>query len=228
MIDLKTIIKKVKWFICVTMAFTLVIHLTGCGLRVMESSPQKNIQNFSQGCLNGLKQKVNSYITGELKGELAVAQLNEVAHCMKTALLLFKKRVHGKKKGEFTPNELRKFLQGLFLQDKVINDTLLSELMRLKTVIIGGPEDKLTELDIEKFIIFVEVIIKEAIFFQPYVQALNNPADWKKLSDQGSFREIEGDLQKSISRISIFAQHFSNSYFFADIKTFSKEVMLFF
>ena len=215
------------------MAFTLAVHLTGCGLRVMENSPQKDIKSFSQGCLNGLKQKLELYIKGELtvKGESAVegeSKLNEIAQCVKTALLLFKERVHGKKKGEFTPSELRKFLQGLFLQDKVISDALLSELMRLKTIIIGGPEDRLTEVDIEKFIIFVEVLIKEAIFFQPYVQALNNPADWKKISDKDSLREIEEDLQESIVRISIFTQHFSNPYFFSDIKTLTKELILFF
>lgn len=207
------------------MILTLV---TGCGLRIMESSPQKDITNFSQGCLNGLKQKLDLYIKGGQKREVIVAQLNEVSQCVKTALLLFKERVHGKKKGEFTPSELRKFLQGLFLQDKVITDTLLSELMRLKAIIIGGPEDKLTQQDIEKFIIFVEVVIKEAIFFQPYVQALSNPADWEKISDQGSLREIERDLQESISRISIFTEHFSNPYFFADIKTLVKEIILFF
>ena len=230
---MRTILKKTKWLIFVMMAFTLVIHLTGCGLRVMESSPQKDIKSFSQGCLNGLKQKLDLYIKGKLtvKGESAAegeSKLNEIAQCVKTALLLFKERVHGKKKGEFTPNELRKFLQGLFLQDKVITDSLLSELMRLKAIIIGGPEDRLTELDIEKFIVFVEVLIKEAIFFQPYVQALNNPADWKKISDKDSLREIEGDLQESISRISIFTQHFSNPYFFSDIKTLAKELILFF
>ena len=197
-------VKKKTSFIFVNIIFVITMVSTSCGLQVMEEAIQKNVTSFSHGCLNGLKERVNLYI----KGELTTQQINEVAQCVKTALLLFKDRVHGKKKGEFTPDELRKFIHGLFLQDKTMSDVLLSELMRLKTIIIGGPEDKLTESDIEKFIIFVEVLIKEAIFFQPYIQALSNPTDLEKFRNNNSFNRMEKDLKESISRISVFTEGF--------------------
>ncbi len=196
----------------------------GCNLRIGEKVSSNNIEGFSVGCLNGINKKVELYKKGQLTSE----QINQVSNCLKTALILFKERVRGRKKGEFTPNELRKFIQDLFLQDKTINDALLRQMIRLKTVIIGGPEDKLTETDITRFITFIEVLTKEAVFFQPYIQAFNAPYDKRQLSDKIRLNTIEKDLKKSIGRISIFLNNFSNPYFITDIKALLREINVFF
>ena len=212
-------------FLCSVILF-LIIAVTGlsCGLRIGEPTLLESAKGLSVGCLNGIKEKVNLYI----KGQLTADQINQVANCAKTALIIFKDRVHGRKKGEFTPNELRKFIQDVFLQDQIIRDAFLTQLVRFKTVIIGGSEDKLTLLDIERFIIFIDVLKKEAIFFQPYIQALNVSHNEKQLGDKNRLNNIEQDLKKSIARLSVFFKNFSHSYSLADIKALIQEADFFF
>ena len=157
----------------------LIVALTGlnCGLRIGEkASSTRSVEGFSVGCLNKMGEKVDLY----LEGRLTVGQINQLFTCAKNALTLFKERIHGDTKGEFTPDELRKFIQDLLLQDKVINDTLLAQLIRLKQVIIGGPEDKLTVSDIERFIIFLDVLKKEAVFFQALYLCIKSSGGGKK------------------------------------------------
>ncbi len=207
--------------------FALIVILftvSGCGLRIGEKSSYSNIEGFSIGCLNGINEKVDLY----LKGRLDDNQINQVSNCIKTALIIFKNRVHGRRKGEFTPNELRKFIQDLFLQDRVVNDNLLVQLVRLKQVMIGGPADKLTISDIERFILFVDMLKKEAIFFQPYIQILNTPSREQPLRNQSHLDAIEQQFKESIGRVSVFLKQFSNPYHLSDITALVRELDFFF
>ena len=208
-------------------AFLIVTLLTisGCGLRIGEENSFLNTEGVSVGCLNGINEKMDLY----LKGRLTVNQINQVSNCIKAALTTFKNRVRGRTKGEFTPSELRKFIQDLFLQDRVMNDTLLAQLMRLKQVIIGGPVDKLTVEDIDRFIIFVNVLSKEALFFQPYIQVLNAPNHEKELFDVSHLdTTIEQQFAGSLSRVSGFIRQFSNPYLLSDLKVLIRELDFFF
>ena len=224
------LIKKIKnifpGFCCSQWILFLVIILTGlsCGLKIGEKSLVDDIEGFSIGCLNGVDKKANLYI----KGQLTVQQINQMSNCIKKALVLFKDRVHGRKKGEFTPKELRKFIQDLFLQDQVINDNLLAQFARLKAVIIGGNEHKLTAEDIESFIDFVDILKTEAIFFRPYIQALNISYNERQSNDKDLLSTIESALKQSIARIFSAKKNFSKLYLFIDLEIFIREMMFFF
>ncbi len=199
------------------------LSISACGLNTGEKIPSPRIEGFSVGCLNGIGDKVSLY----LKGQLDERQITLASNCIQTALNIFKDQVHGQKRGEWTPYELRKFIQDLFLQDNVIRDPLLNQLARLKTVIIGGEENTLTKEDIEKFILFVEILKKEAIFFQPYFKALHvlNQKDLKK--DPGLLKTIDRDLKKSINRVSIFFKSFAKPYPLKDMEALFKELDFF-
>ena len=221
-----TVLYSVSFVRLVKAFLFFIIVLTGlsCGLQIGEKVSPWNIEGFSVGCLNGMNEKVDLYF----KGQLDTDQTNQVFDCTKSALILFKDRVRGNKKGEFTPNELRKFIHDLFLQDRVISNLLLTQLVRLKTVIIGGSEDKLTISDIERFIIFVDVLKKEAAFFQPYIQAFNFPSHQPSSINGSSLNTIEEHFKKSIDRLSVFLEQFSNPYLFADMKVLIQELNFFF
>ena len=215
--------KQIKLGLFLAVLLALALAGGGCGLRVGEKTAFQNTEGFAVGCLNGISEKALLYI----KGKLTTEEINQVSNCAKTALVLFKSRVRGSIKGEFTPDELRKFIQDLFLQDQIITDNLLAELIKLKQVIIGGPDNKLTVSDIERFITFVDVLQKEAVFFQPYIQALNIPAGEQTSQDRIRLNTIGQDLEKSINRVSIFLNHFSNPYPLKDLKALVRELDFF-
>ena len=210
-------------FVSVKQVFLLLLLLSNvrCGLRIGESVDPESVQGFSIGCLNDAGEKIQSYFAGKAK----VSQIHELAGCIKSALNVFKEQVQGNTVDEFTPNELRKFIQELFLQDRVISDPLLEQLIHLKGVIIGGSEDKLTKSDIDQFIVFIEVLTKELVVLQPYIQVLYSPEEnFLKLNKPGQLEELQDNLRKSISRISSFAKNFSYSYAFSDIEVLIREL----
>ena len=116
----------------------------------------------------------------------------------------------------------------MFLQDRIITDNLLVQLVRLKQVIIGGPANKLTVSDIERFIVFVNVLKKEAVFFQPYIKMLNTRNYRQTDHNEDLTNAIEWKFKKSISRISGFLKEFSMPYLISDITALVRELNLFF
>ncbi len=213
--------KSHKYFI---FSFAFIFVNASCSLRIGEPSLQLSTADFSVGCLNQLDKKIDNYLAGKLGSK----QISDISSCIQTALRVFKNRVRGKKRGEFKPSELKKFIEEFLLQDQVINDELLTQLMRLKVRIIGGSENKLTRHDIERFIIFVDIVMKEAIVFQPYIQIFNEGGDSQSLSDREHLSRIESDLKKSINRISVFLKRFSQPYSFSDMESLIRELTFMF
>ncbi|MYE07638.1 MAG: hypothetical protein F4X95_02665 [Oligoflexia bacterium] len=219
-------VKKVSCFSNISvLLIAVLLVMNGCGLRVGEENSFLNKAGVSIGCLNEINEKLDLYLTGQLTAH----QINQVSNCLKAALTIFKDRVRGGQKGEFTPDELRKFIHDLFLQDRVINDTFLTQLMRLKQVIIGGPVDKLTIEDIERFIVFVDILNKEALFFQPYIQILNVTGSEQVGLDTSHLNgTIEQQFADSLNRISSFIKQFSHPYLLSDLKILVQELDFFF
>ena len=201
----------------------ITLSALSCGLHIGESSQTPNTEGFSVGCLNGIGEKAGLY----LKGQLSDKAINNTANCIQEALTIFKDRVHGQTAGEFTLNELRRFIHDLFLQDNIIRDKLLNQLARLKTVIIGGAENKLTIQDIDAFISFVDILKKEAVFFRPYFQAFYILNQNHKEGDISQLKSIERDLKKSISRVSVFFKSFANPYNLQDMEALFQELDFF-
>ena len=197
------------------------LSFSGCGLYIGDTPEEKNIQGFSLGCLNKIDEQIFSYIEGGAENN----HILQLSNCIKRALQMFKDQVYGQNTNEFTPEELRKFIQDLFLQDRVINDSLLQQIMNLKRVIIGGPKDKLTKEDIDNFITFVSVLTKEMVFLQPYIQALHGTSkDIFIFKTQKDLNIMENNFKKSISRLSQFANNFSNPYNMEDIEILIREL----
>ena len=192
-------------------------------MHIGETADTDEMQGFAIGCLNNVSGKISSYFTGQAPD----TQIQQLSNCIKTALNVFKKRVHGRKEGEFTPDELRKFIQELFLQDRTISDPLLKQLIHLKRMIIGGSEDKLTKTDIENFIVFIDVLTKEVVYWRPYIQALYNPEkNSLQLNAESPPHEIEDNFKQSVSRISRLAGGFSYPYTFSSAEILIRELDL--
>ena len=215
---------KTNFFYLLRIVVLPVFLFAGCGLRTGERSVSANTEGFSIGCLNGINKKAELYMSGKLNAH----QINQTANCINTALRIFKNRVRGQKQGEFAPDELRKFIQDLFLQDRAISDGLLLQLVRLKQVIIGGTANRLTESDIERFIVFVNVLKKEAVFFQPYIKTLNSQERQPTKQSEKWAGAVSQKFKESISRISGFLKEFSMPYLISDITALVQELNLFF
>ena len=194
----------------------------GCGLRIGEDVFTRNMDNFSLSCLNGMEQKIKHYMTGQM----GKREITRTFDCASQALRIFKDRVRGKRSRSFTPNELRTFIQNLFLRDKTINDPLLDQMMRLKSVIIGGSERTLTAKDVDRFIHFLNILKQEVIFFQPYIQTLLSSGRLQPLLIKNKSGVLNQELRDSVIRLSRFLKRFSNPYYFSDLQSLMYELDL--
>ena len=204
-------------FIC-----SLSICSLSCNLQIGEPhySLDWKSKNFSPGCLNNIDKTVDDYFNGRP----VHTQFNKMFLCVKNALNIFKTHVYGKQKGVFTPNELRQFIHKFVMQDRQINDSLLHQLAILKTIILGGKKDTLTPADIDQFIIFLAAVKKEALFLQPHIHAIYNLNDTMYMTDQN--HHMTTDFIKSIDRMSVFLNKFSNTYSLSKMHTLIHEVDL--
>ncbi len=205
--------------------WTLLIGLlqTSCHLQIGEThltSHTLTEDSLSSGCLNSLDPAITKY----LKGRTVSRLFNNMFECIKKSLESFKENARGNKKGEFTPNELRKFIHDFIMQNQVINDSLLHQLATLKTMIIGGTPHKLTIEDIDRLVVFLNVIKDEMLFLQPHIQALYNRNNTAYLINNNY--KITSDFMKSVDHISVFLNQFAHSYSFSDMYTLIHELDL--
>ena len=209
--------------ILVCLLLPAVLLSAGCSLKVGESVSFKSTSepgNISLGCLNKIDNAVNDYLAGRFVNK----RLNKMFVCVKKSLNIFKTRVYGQNKGEFTPQELRKFIHDFIMQNRTISDKLLHQLSVLKTMIVGGRADKLTTADIDRFIVFLKVLKDEAVFLQPHIAALYHKDNTAYLSKKTT--KMTDDFMQSINRLSVFLNRFAKPYSFADMRTLIRELDL--
>ena len=179
----------------------ILCFLTGCdelGLRVGESYKDPAFSGTNLGCMNKLQEKFDKYVKQNLqKGELGV-----FSKCLTTAFTIFKHHVSGEKRGNYSPEELRKFLYDFFLQDSKISDELLHHLMVFKVALVGGSTDSLTLDEIDQLNERIQSMGKIMADIYPYNHILFNQAE-------ASFEE----LNKSIEVMKKTSSEFSNQIF---------------
>ncbi len=175
--------------------------LTGCdrlGLRVGEVYKDSAFSGTNLGCMNKLREQFEAYVQQDLQtGELGV-----FSKCLSTAFTIFKHHVSGEKRGNYSPEELRKFLYDFFLQDSEISDELLHHLMVFKTALVGGDTDSLTLDEIDQIIKRIQIMGKVMADIYPYNDILFG-------QKQTSFEK----LNKTINVIKKTSSEVSNKIF---------------
>ncbi|RYZ66797.1 MAG: hypothetical protein EOP05_18605, partial [Proteobacteria bacterium] len=95
-------------------------------------------------CLARAFPVVQSYFQGTSN----VSEVGEAFNCASEAVTMFTANTQGANPDYYTPKEIRSFLEQFFLGDIKISDSLLSEAMRLKQVLLGGAIDKITRQEL--------------------------------------------------------------------------------
>ena len=184
----------------------LLFGLSACDLHVNSKPPQASLKIGGMNCLSQIGPTVSAYVDDEL----SEAQVDEFFSCMQKAFVLFEGNTRGSKQDEYTPNEVRNFLQKYFIKDRKISDKLLTEFMQVKTTLVGGTVDVIKRKDLHEAVAILETLKKEAIRLKPYIRLLNNQMIDKEPRE--NLRErIQVAQQKLHESIDVIVPLFANA-----------------
>lgn len=149
--------------------FILSLGLSGCDLNLNAKSPESSLRISGMTCLSQIGAKVSDYIDDKLsEGEIV-----EFFGCMQKSFIMFETYVRGSNQGEYTPEEIRAFLEKRFLKDQKISDQLLKEFMIIKNTLVGGGVDVIQRQDLRVAVSILDTLKNEALRLKPYLRLLN-------------------------------------------------------
>lgn len=152
--------KKTLKAIKVTGAVFFFTHLFSCSvgerreqkgpIDIEKQNARPNAQNL--GCLKGFSNRIQNIINGKLDASARLIEIETLKQCTTLALTEFTKLTQGKNKNEFTPREIRDFLQKFYLNHEnektsTISDALLDSFVKIKVHFFGGEAQRLTTDD---------------------------------------------------------------------------------
>jgi hypothetical protein len=166
-------------------------------LRTGDQSPppgslQLNLGKFS--CMSEVGKKVDAY----LGGEMSELDIRTFMGCIRGALAKFTSIEKGETQGSYTPDELTRFLNRYYLRDEVLTPAFATEIMKVKVLILGGDEYKITEQEIAGLSNLVTFFENEAVANLQYIPiyTASKSLDTSKLTT-ADFVNMSTQLQES-------------------------------
>lgn len=147
--------------------------LTGCSFFLKdEVEKRETIQMGDESaCLSGVSASLGAYMRKEADFEKA----EEVFRCIETSIESFANKTSGESPGVYSRASLKHFIEKHVLSGGNFDAEVLAALMRLKASLVGGDEDHLTRLELDRIRGFLGT-------FRTLVKKLNDKRDIYALS----------------------------------------------
>jgi hypothetical protein len=172
---------RYKW-IALSMSASLV--LTSCSWIRDEAKPQKSFESkqMDLSCLRVMPSQLQNLFAGKYKDTPKDRQsIGEIWACLDQSLITFSKYTKGVNQGFYRDSELQSFANRYLPQDQLFSKSLINAIFKLKTDVLGGTPDRITQEEIIKLRAklnrFGEIILPLA----PYISTLLKP--FETLSD---------------------------------------------
>ncbi|MCS6837927.1 MAG: hypothetical protein NZ480_03680 [Bdellovibrionaceae bacterium] len=200
----------------------------GCHLPVGENPPQpvtpKPDLGFESKCLAHVLPTMADFINGTATPQ----QISSAWNCFSSGLTVFSRKVKGEGLEEYSARELAQFFEDFLFENLKLNQTLLTEIMRIKQVLVGGRIDSLTRAEIDGLIRFAHIARDASIEVLPYMKIVS--LNWKPNVEQSpnvwvsEFRKANTAFQKFIQTIGAQIQKNNVQYRLANLLTLLKEI----
>lgn len=167
-------------------------------------------------------------LRGFFNGTASVTEVDSLWNCFGTALITFQKSVRGQAAQVYTDQELARFIELYFLDEKEpISDALLREFMRLKVLFVGGDIQSVTKKELQSVISVLDelrVISQQIRVYMPLLTL--EPMNAKEAYDKKNAKlEASETVVREASQAlgAILARH-QVRYDFAHLLTFATEI----
>lgn len=208
-------------------ALSLMLSLSGCDFFLSRQSPPAEEQVvFSSASVSCLRD-VPSALSRFLKDDINDTQIAQNFLCLRSTLEHFQKFTKGQENPEqYTTEEVRSFLNEALAVDNRVSSAFMTEIMKLKTVLLGGTEHVLTKKEITQARALLEVFESEFQKLRGKMRILlfQAPRDGVALED---LKAAQKQLEQSVARLFEVAKAEPTFYSFDDIQNFVSELNIF-
>jgi hypothetical protein len=170
------------------LCMTLLLASTGCGLKIGDSQAPVSPINTDLGgvgtCLTDTAPAWAKFLNGTALPE----QMTQLWDCYASAIKTFDDSVHGSYKDRFTSRELENFVEH-FLLIKPISDSLITEVFRIKRMLVGGDAGYITRAEMSNLISVLGSLKQISIEILPYMRVYSS--NWKV----GGYSTIDQDVE---------------------------------
>ncbi len=173
-------------------------------------------------CINTALPNLQNFFNAQASDE----QVAQTWECLNGAVQTFERFVRpSDQTTDFTPDEFRSFVQKYFMGSLTISDSLLTEFMRIKQVLVGGTMDKITHGDLLKIESFLTGIEKEARAINPHMKVIVNVMNTSAVTvNEVDVNYAESQMIESATNIGKLFNGSQNPYNVSDFQTFMTEL----
>ena len=210
------IFNKFKKLWLMGLSLILILPLTDC-TDFMHGKPKKldfiEIKKENLACLKN----VSTNLGHLLKAQSSEAQIDETFNCLDATLLEFQNRVQGSQDANsFSSDDLFQVFNE-FLSDAKISQEATADILRLKSGLLGGADQKLTKLEITQLRDLLKVIHPEIIRLMPFTAIFSFKKGNKEFSKE-SIKLAFDQLGSSLNAVLAATQLVRSDYQFEDFK----------
>jgi hypothetical protein len=135
--------KPAYWMSIPALAFMMN---TGCGMLGNKNLPKPPSGGVGgTGCLNGSKDLVNRYVTGQVSAD----EWKSAFDCVNQSLDFFTSYVRGSTGAGYTPADMYNLVKGFLITNRSVSPDLLWGAFSLKSALFGGSDRELSKDEIE-------------------------------------------------------------------------------
>lgn len=179
------------------------------------------LEGSSLNCLSGVPDTLMRYLNSAAEDK----EIREGSECMQEALNYFSVRTKGSKADGYTVEDVRQFFGKYFLKERNLSETLVQELMKIKSAIFGGSNETITRSEIARINVFINLLEAEMIELKPHVSLLlfkrKNIVGWDEIDS------AIGSLKSSVRKLFINSDLVRSDYGIDDARTLVTELVNF-
>jgi hypothetical protein len=202
----------------------LSLFLTGCSEFLKGKPEKKDVLEIKQESLSCLK-TVSLEVSKFLKSESTQKEIDATFNCITETLTEFQSRVEGSQEsGAFSADELFQIFEK-FVKDAQVSRAAVTDLLNLKSALIGGSDQKITKTEISILKDFIAVVKVEAKNILPFAQILTLPVGNKNFSKkmiQDGFLQLNLSLNNLLKASKLHRSDYS----FEDFKLLLRNLNL--
>lgn len=148
---------------------------SGCTLRVNEPAPEPLSIHLNSSVNNGCLSEAPLVLQKFFQGEASEKETAGLWDCLIRSFELFRENTRGSQGNDYLATELASFIEYYFLNkdpnniSRRISPSLLSELMLLKTVVLGGSTERVTAQELKATVEIFKILRTETVRLRPYM-----------------------------------------------------------
>lgn len=199
-------------------SLTGVLFLTlGCGLKLGEKNKAVNVLEIkSAACLDQSLNQLKMFFAGDARDE----QVAESFMCIQDVLLAFKDNVRGKEQDAYTGPEIANYIAHKFNKGEGgLSFELLVQFLKLKVVLVGGTDEKITKNEIEALASVVARLKNDVVKLNPHMKVIVSkwvPGTEAEMNEK-KFIDAKAAFESFLNRVALLLSASGRGYELNDL-----------